>query len=74
MDLTFLFLVLGILAAAATLVAYACIVVGARSEQPPDSSFFAKDNRHKQEKNAYTRVRLSTGVERMIWLLVCPSF
>ena len=50
MDLTFLFLVLGILAAAATLVAYACIVVGARSEQPPDSSFFAKDKRHKQEK------------------------
>ena len=48
MDLTFLFLVLGILAAAATLVAYACIVVGARSEQPPDSSFFAKDKHHKQ--------------------------
>ena len=48
MDLNFLFLVIGILAAAATLVAYACIVVGARSEQPPDSSFFAKDNRHKQ--------------------------
>lgn len=48
MDFTFLFLVLGILAAAATLVAYACIVVGARSEQPPDSAFFTRNNRHKQ--------------------------
>ena len=43
----------------------------------PQRGFFPAQPRHPLSRTItflYTCTRLSTGVDRMIWLLVCPSF